>query len=89
MPEKTITQRVKLMTDSISCQDCYTKITKVKCFISKIDLRSHIYQCNKCELMKSYATSNADITFDISNVYNSTVHETAHIPVNPDLSKCF
>ena len=58
--EKTISQRVKLKTDSISCQDATLKKTKIKYFLSRVDFRSQLYSCNKCELMKIYVKS--DVT---------------------------
>ena len=58
--EKTISQRVKLKTDSISCQDATLQKTKIKYFLSRVDFRSQLYSCNKCELMKIYVKS--DVT---------------------------
>ena len=58
--EKTISQRVKLKTENISCQDATLKKTKIKYFLSRVDFRSQLYSCNKCELMKIYVKS--DVT---------------------------
>ena len=55
--EKTISQRVHLKTDSISCQDARLKKTKIKYFLSRVDFRSQLYSCKKYEIMKIYAKS--------------------------------
>ena len=64
--EKTISQRVKLKTDSIFCQDAPLKKTKIKYFVSRVDFRSPLYSCNKCELMKIHAKSDTSKLKQIS-----------------------